>query len=278
MVVSSPSGPPATAAPPSSRANGVLLDVQGTVLEPNGMPYPGAVEAITRLKQHGISLSFVSNLTSAPKEVLVADLEKVGFPVTATEVVTTSQLTVRYLHDQHPGARVMVLAAGIPFGPDDGLLLVDDDPEVVVLGGLGDWLCSETLDAVLRQVRRGVPLVAMHRNLSWQTEAGLSLDLGALLPGIETVGRTRAEVIGKPAPAFFELALETVGMSAGETLMVGDDVDFDVRAAQAIGITGVLVKTGKCVDDGWQHDGGAAPDLIIDSIADLPAVVLGGGF
>ena len=50
--------------------------------------------------------------------------------------------------------------------------------------------------------------------------------------------------------------------------MIGDDVDSDVRGAQALGIIGVQVRTGKFRPK--QLDAGAAPDVIVDAFADVP--------
>ena len=47
--------------------------------------------------------------------------------------------------------------------------------------------------------------------------------------------------------------------------MVGDDVENDVLAAQAVGITGVLVRTGKFREDQLARASGT-PDLVVDSI------------
>jgi ribonucleotide monophosphatase NagD (HAD superfamily) len=77
-------------------------------------------------------------------------------------------------------------------------------------------------------------------------------------------------MIGKPAPAMFEAALASVGTAATDCVMVGDDLDNDVRAAQGLGVQGVLVRTGKYRDD-VLGTAGAPPDSVIDSIADLPA-------
>ena len=40
----------------------------------------------------------------------------------------------------------------------------------------------------------------------------------------------RAEVVGKPSPAFFQLALEGLGqgLELGQVIMIGDDVRDDV--------------------------------------------------
>ena len=47
------------------------------------------------------------------------------------------------------------------------------------------------------------------------------------------------------SPAFFESALALLGVPAERVAMVGDDIVNDVLGAQACGLTGVLVRTGK---------------------------------
>jgi hypothetical protein len=85
----------------------------------------------------------------------------------------------------------------------------------------------------------------MHRGLYWRTRDGLQLDAGAFLAGLEQAAGAEADVVGKPAPAFFATALARLDASAAGTVMVGDDIETDVLAAQRQGLTGALVKTGK---------------------------------
>ena len=54
--------------------------------------------------------------------------------------------------------------------------------------------------------------------------------------------------------------------------MVGDDVENDVLAAQALGITGVLVRTGKFREDQLARASGT-PDHVVDSILDVPELL-----
>jgi ribonucleotide monophosphatase NagD (HAD superfamily) len=54
--------------------------------------------------------------------------------------------------------------------------------------------------------------------------------------------------------------------------MVGDDVENDVLAAQAVGVTGVLVRTGKLREEKLAGASGT-PGHVIDSIVDLPALL-----
>ena len=79
-------------------------------------------------------------------------------------------------------------------------------------------------------------------------------------------------MVGKPAPAFFAAALAHLGASAAGTLMVGDDVENDVLAAQRQGLTGALVKTGKYLPRALENASGT-PDHVLGSFADVPALL-----
>jgi ribonucleotide monophosphatase NagD (HAD superfamily) len=75
-------------------------------------------------------------------------------------------------------------------------------------------------------------------------------------------------VLGKPAPPFFETALSRLGTTADQTLMIGDDIRTDVDAAQAIGMRGILVKTGKFRLSDLDLE--IRPYATLESIAGLP--------
>jgi ribonucleotide monophosphatase NagD (HAD superfamily) len=118
----------------------------------------------------------------------------------------------------------------------------------------------------------GAAIVAMHRNLYWRTDAGLQLDAGAYVVGLEAATGRTATVCGKPSPDFFAEAVSMLGTEPSRTAMVGDDVVNDVLGAQAAGLVGVLVQTGKFSPaDLGRVDG--RPDHVIESIADLPPLV-----
>ncbi len=79
-------------------------------------------------------------------------------------------------------------------------------------------------------------------------------------------------MVGKPSPAFFELALGELDVSAGHAAMVGDDVEADVGGAMEAGLAGILVRTGKYRED-LVRESGIEPTATVDSIADVPALV-----
>ena len=97
--------------------------------------------------------------------------------------------------------------------------------------------------------------------------------MGAYIAGLEEAAGVRATICGKPAAEYFASALALMGVAPDRALMVGDDIDNDVTGAQAAGIRGVLVRTGKFRDSDLAR---GVPDYVIDALSDLPAL-LGGG-
>lgn len=262
--------------PELARTRGVLLDVDG-VLTVSWEPVAGAAEVVRWLREHGWPFLLMTNTTTHSRRELAETLRGVGFDVAADDVVNAPTATAAYLRKHHPDAPCFLLGDVGTSEDLEGITFVEraEDAEVVVVAGADHTFTWDRLNVVLRLLVAGAPLVAMHRNLTWMTADGLKLDSGAYVTGLEAAAEVTAAVAGKPAPAFFEQALERLGLTSAEVAMVGDDLDADVLAAQAVGATGILVRTGKYRPDA-EASAGVRPDVVIGSVAELPAV-LGGG-
>ncbi len=256
------------------RIRAVLLDIDG-VLTVSWRPVPGAPEALARLRADGYAIALVTNTTSRTRAWMAATLSEAGFGVDVAEIFTAPAITAAYLAQNHPGARCVLLNSGDVAADLAGVRIADGDdpaPDVVILGGAGPEFSYPALNRVFGYLLDGARLVAMGRNLYWRTEAGLQLDTGAFLAGLEQAAGVRAEVTGKPAAAFFATALAALGADPSAAVMVGDDIEADVLGAQGHGLTGVLVRTGKYRPQA-ERDAPAAPDHVIDSVAGLPGLL-----
>ncbi|HUC23023.1 MAG TPA: HAD-IIA family hydrolase [Streptosporangiaceae bacterium] len=252
----------------------VLIDIDG-VLTVSWEPISGAVAAVEYLRAAGVPLALVTNTTSRSRASIAAALVTAGFPVTASDILTAPAIAAAYLRQHYPGARCLLLNSGDIRADLEGTTLVSDADaavDVVLAGGAGPEFSYQALNRAFRCLQAGARLVAMSRGMYWRTSDGLQLDSGAFVVGLEQAAGITAEVVGKPAAGFFTAALAYVGVPALDALMVGDDIDNDVLAAQRCGLTGVLVKTGKYQTRA--HAGAAsAPDHVLDSIADLPRLL-----
>jgi HAD superfamily hydrolase (TIGR01458 family) len=248
---------------------GVLLDIDG-VLTVSWRPLPGAVETVAWLRQQGIEFRLLTNTSSRSRAEIAALLADAGMPVEAAKILTAVTSAAGHLAEHHPGAGCLVLNEG-ELGADLGRIAVTDavSAGVVLLGGAGPSLGYPELDAVFKLAVGGTPVIALHRNTHYQTADGPALDMGAFILGLEAAAGIEVTVVGKPAPAFFEAALADLGASPGGVVMVGDDIVSDVLGAQAVGMTGVLVRTGKFRPSDLAG-GTDRPHRVIDDIGQLP--------
>jgi HAD superfamily hydrolase (TIGR01458 family) len=254
---------------------GLLVDIDG-VLTVSWEALPGIPEAFARLRARGIPMRLATNTTTRTRSEIARLLGGLGIEVDATEILTAPAATAAFLRREYPEARCLLLNEGDLSDDLSGIDLVDEGPiDVVLVGGAGPTFTYEVVNRAFQELTAGATLVVMHRNLSWRTSAGMQLDSGAFITGLEVATGVEATVVGKPSPAFFASAMEALGLPAELVAMVGDDVVSDVLAAQSVGMTGVLVRTGKAEAESLR-DASGQPDVVLDSFRDVPEWLAGG--
>ena len=250
----------------------LLVDLDG-VLYVEDEQVPGAAEAVAALRDRGLGLRFVTNTTARSREQTLAKLGRLGFEVSEDELVTPAALARR--HCEERGHRTVALIMNDAVKADFAELReVDERPDAVIMGDLGEAFGFPILNRAFRMVMDGAELIALQKNRFWLTGEGLSLDAGPFVAAIEYASGTDAYVVGKPAPAFFDGVLGDLGVDPEDTAMVGDDVESDVAGAMNEGLAGILVRTGK-YREGFVRESGIRPTATVDSIAHVPEL-LGG--
>jgi len=120
----------------------------------------------------------------------------------------------------------------------------------------------------------GAELIALQKNRFWLSDDGYTLDAGAFVALLEYAANKESILIGKPSKAFFETALNDLGCTIDEVLMIGDDIESDIKGAQAIGIKSVLVQTGKFLPQDQERDD-VIPWKTISSIKNIINILEG---
>ncbi|MEO8290846.1 MAG: TIGR01458 family HAD-type hydrolase [Gaiellaceae bacterium] len=255
----------------------ILLDIDG-VLQVSGEAIPGATEAVRALREGGHRVRFVTNNTTRARGLLASELRAIGFDLNAEDITTTPLAAGRLLQ----GKRVLPLTMrSIHEDLAEYVELVNDGADAVLIGGADETdetaevFSYDNLNRAYAEVREGARLVCLHKNRWWQTGRGPLLDAGAFVAGLEYAAGVEAEIVGKPTAAYFEAALGEVNATPAEAVMVGDDVEADIGGAKAIGMRGILVRTGK-FRPAALREADPQPDAVVDSIADLPSYLNGG--
>ncbi len=251
-----------------SKIKGVLFDLDG-VLYVGGVPIDGAIETVAAIKSAGLKCRFVTNTSTLSVASIQQKLLGMGFSVQAEEIMSAPQAAVNYLNKQPNPVCKLLLADDVQ---QDFSAFAQSDTQVnfIIVGDIGNAWTYQLLNQVFDRLMDGARLIAIHKNRFWQTQHGLQMDIGAFIAGLEYASQTESLMIGKPAPAFFKAAIDSMSLNTDEVVMIGDDIDSDIGGAQAVGISGVLVKTGKYRED-YAQKSAVKPDIVIGSIVDLPA-------
>ncbi len=247
------------------RIRGLLADMDG-VWFVDDRPIPGAADALSALRARRVPLRIVTNTTTRTRAQLAARMQGMGLGVAEHEIVNSPAAAV--LHLRARGVRRVRLVVGDAIAGEFAEFESSAAPEVIVMGDIGERWDYRLMSELFHQVLEGAEIVALHKGRYWQVGDGLALDIGAFVAGLEYATGTTATVIGKPSPQMYRAALADLGLDAHEVVMIGDDIHHDVAGAQAAGIRGVLVKTGKYREDLVARSG-VNPDLVIESIAEL---------
>lgn len=250
--------------------SGFLIDVDG-VLRNGSATIAGAPEALAWLRRQGIPFRLLTNNTISSRASLAATLAGQGFPVAPSDLFTAASATAAYVARRFPGAPVFLLStgdsaedfrvAGINLTGPDGA----PDASVVVIGGAEHELTYARLNHAYRLLLNGAKLIAMHRNVAWRTEEGMTLDSGPFIEAIAKAAGVRITTVGKPSSPFFQQAMRDIALPAARLAMIGDDARSDIAPAQRLGMTGILVRSGKPVTAADE----AGARVTLDSIADL---------
>ena len=223
-----------------ARYAGVLLDLGGVVFT-GDTAIEGSVAAVARLREAGVAVRFLTNATRSPRRALVDKLRRLGIGTEPDDVFTPAFAARHVLAGRTPHLLVHPrLVEDFP-GHDEG-----GEADVVLVGDAGEAFTYAALNAGLRALDNGGALMALAKNRVFKDADGRpSLDAGPFVAALEYASGKPAEVIGKPARAFFDAARASLGTEAADAVMIGDDVEGDVGGAIEAGLAGVLVRTGK---------------------------------
>ena len=218
----------------------LLLDLDGTVYNGN-LAVPGAAAFLRRLRQEGLPFLYVTNRASRSAEAICDQLRGYGLECDPSEVLTSALASARHM----AGGRVYMIGEE---GLREALLefdceLTEEGAEWVVVG-LDRQVTYAKLDIASRLVRAGARFVSTNPDAVLSTEHGLAVGNGAIVAAVAMASGAEPEVIGKPSPRMFEIALDQLGLPADKVLMVGDNPETDIAGGLAAGVRTAFLLTG----------------------------------
>ncbi|TKB06954.1 MAG: hypothetical protein E5V75_34385 [Mesorhizobium sp.] len=263
----------------------ILFDATGVLISENEA-LPGAADVLARLNVSGQPYYIVTNISSGSDETILARLRDAGLPIpTIDRIVSAGGVARHRVLEELAGGRLVSYvgsahAAHDIFGRDPNLHCADTAETFDTLVVLDDEGLDfkRAADNILSTFQRRLietgempRMIVANADIIYPSKNGtLVFGPGIIGPmlqaGLAPFGAPpiSVEIMGKPGRAIFEECIARAGTD--RLLMVGDQVDTDIKGAKAAGLAALLVTTGlnNC---GELHQGdNAAPDYVVKNL------------
>jgi HAD superfamily hydrolase (TIGR01450 family) len=239
----------------------LLIDAYGVLIHTSGA-LPGAARLIETLNRTQKPYYILTNDASKLPRTSAELFQSFGLAITADRIITSGSLLVDYFSQhQLKGSSCVVL------GPEDsaryvelagGKVVAASDPfDVLVIGDESGYPFLETVDIVLSGLFRtfdsgaNVHLVLPNPDLIYpKADQNFGIASGSIALILEAAlhrrypGRPQLTFarLGKPHGAIFNEALKRSGTR--NMVMIGDQLETDIKGAVEFGLDSALVDTG----------------------------------
>jgi 4-nitrophenyl phosphatase len=278
----------------SPPVRGLILDMDG-VLWKDDTPIGDLPAIFDRIQSRGLKVTLATNNASKTVNEYLEKLRGFGVTLEPWQIVNSSEATAQVLASLLlPPNMISSDLGGVsrPKGVDKGGKAVfvigengivsalrakgftpitdpnDETRPVAVISSWDRQLTFQKLRRATLHVRSGVPLYATNADRSFPTPDGLIPGAGSILAALETATDVKATVIGKPSPFMMVIAMERMGLTKDEVLVIGDRLETDIAGGQAVKARTALVLSGVTTPEqakAWKPK----PDLIAKDLAEL---------
>lgn len=227
-----------------------LFDMDGVVYV-GKRPLPGVQALFDYLDAGGRGWLCITNNASMTSQQFSDKLKEMGIRVPPERILGSSEATAQWLAEQvqsgWPEGKVFVMGMdGLRAALLDKGFELTTDPfaaTYAVSGANFNLTFNDLADTALA-IRNGARFIGTNGDLTFPTERGHIPGAGSVLALFTAATGVQPIVIGKPHPPMYQLAMHRLGVTADDTMMVGDRYDTDIAGALALGMKTVGMLTG----------------------------------
>ena len=228
------------------RYDAAFFDLDGVIyLGP--LAVEGATGALGALQTRGTTVMFVTNNAARAAQVVIDQLNGLGFHADDHNVLTSAQVAVAHIARELPaGAKVLVSGSAslADLVAEAGLAPVQkaSDEPVAVVQGYDPAMTWPRLDEAALAIQAGAKWYATNDDASRPTERGLVPGAGGAIAVIGLTVGGEPTIFGKPFRPMLDEAIRRT--AASRPIFVGDRIDTDIVGAVNAGIDSLMVFTG----------------------------------
>jgi NagD protein len=247
---------------------GLLIDMDGVIYSGETL-IEGADKFINYLLKQKIPFTFMTNNSQRTRLESVRKLKAFGIEVTEDHVYTSAMATGKFLGDQGKSGTAYVLGEGglLTSLHENGITLVNTDPEFVVLGE-GRNFTLEMVQRAVDMILAGAKFITTNRDPSPKKPGWNNLGIAATTAMIEEASGRKAFVTGKPSPVMMRSARKYLGLETAETTVIGDTMETDIEGGVQMGYKTILVLSGIAKKEDISHYA-FKPDLVVSTVEQI---------
>ncbi len=251
----------------------VLFDMDGVIYVGN-RPLPGVQAMLDYLDQTGRRWLCITNNASNTSEMFADKLAKMDIKAQPINILGSAEATAAWLGEQAPakGKVIMLGMEGLRTALlNEGFTLVTDPDEAeFAVAGINFNLTYEDVANVALAIRNGARFVGTNIDPTYPAERGQIPGTGSIIAMLKAATDVEPEIVGKPYPGMYELAMHRLSAEPTTTLMVGDRYETDIAGATKLGLVTAGVLTGISSQADFEA-GNPPPDLILAGMEALLA-------
>lgn len=227
---------------------GLIIDMDG-VLWHDTQPLGDLPVIFERIRHLGYQFILATNNATRTVKEYQSKLAGFGVFLEPNQIINTSEAVGSLLRERYPsGANLYVIGQPSLKRTLESfdMKIVDEASSTVdvVIGSLDYDLTYEKLKHASLLIQSGCKFIGTNPDKTLPTPDGFIPGSGTVISALEVASGVKAEIIGKPEPLLFKIALKRLALAPGDTLAIGDRLETDIAGAQAAGIHSALVLSG----------------------------------
>ena len=235
--------------------DGYIFDLDGTIYLENSL-LPNAAKLIESLRKSGKKVIFLSNNPTKNPEMYAKKLTDLGIGAAPDDVVNTVVAMILWLKKNAAGKKIFAIAESplIDAIKAAGLEYSENPEEIDVVIASYDrqftWEKFQIAFDALWFYKRAI-LVATNPDQFCPLPGGRGeVDAGPVIAALESCSGVKCSAnVGKPNKLMLDLIFEKTGLTASNSIIVGDRLYTDIAMGRAVGMDSALVLTGETTQE-----------------------------
>jgi len=246
-----------------------IIDLEGTLIS-NGIPLFASVDLINILNINNIPYCIITNTVSKTVEQMEEILRINGLnvlqghilnPITVLDFFIKENGIKSYYFIGHEYEKKLIRESDV----------FEKIPEYIIFCDFENIDCNyDVFNKIFQYIKCGSKMITTSYSNYYISKNEYKMDTGIFVKMYETLTNEKAEIMGKPSPMIYKMALNILKVKPNNVITIGDDVLTDIEGGKKIGMETILVRTGKYKKGDEEK---YKPDKVINNLEEIINII-----